>query len=73
MNSAPELVELVELVVVQQFILKQQQHRLHLKLVHCDIGFESCPSGYRLMGVNILDGIVNYLACPECSGVETLE
>ena len=40
-----------------------------------DIGSESHPdilSGYRLMDVNILDGIFNCLACPECYEVETL-
>ena len=40
-----------------------------------DIGSESHPdilSGYRLMDVNILDGIFNCLACPECYEVERL-
>ena len=40
-----------------------------------DIGSESHPdilSGYRLMDVNILDGIFNCLACPECYEVEAL-
>ena len=40
-----------------------------------DIGSESHPdilSGYRLMDVNILDGIFNCLTCPECYEVETL-
>ena len=40
-----------------------------------DIVSDSHPdilSGYRLMDVNILDGIFNCLACPECYKVETL-
>ena len=40
-----------------------------------DIGSESHPdilSGYRLMDVNILNGIFKCLACPECYEVETL-
>ena len=40
-----------------------------------DIGSESHPDilpGYRLMDVNILDGIFNCLACPECYEFETL-
>ena len=65
-NSAPELVEDGAATVYCEATTTASSSKI------LDIGSESHPSGYRLMDVNILDGIFNCLACPECYEVETL-
>ena len=68
-NSAPELVEDGAAAVYCEATTTASSSKT------LDIGSESHPdllSGYRLMDVNILDGIFNCLACPECYEVETL-
>ena len=68
-NSAPELVEDGTAAVYCEATTTASSSKI------LDIGSESHPdilSGYRLMDVNILDGIFNCLTCPECYEVETL-
>ena len=68
-NSAPELVEDGAAAVYCEATTTASSSNI------LDIGSESHPdilSGYRLMDVNILDGIFNCLTCPECYEVETL-
>ena len=66
-NSAPELVEDGASAVYCEATTTASSNIL-------DIGSESHPdilSGYRLMDVNIWDGIFNCLTCLECYEVET--
>ena len=68
-NSALELVEDGAAAVYCEATITASSSKI------LDIGSESHPnilSCYRLMDVNILDGIFNCLACPECYEVETL-
>ena len=68
-NSAPELLEDGASAVYCEATTTASSSKIF------DIGSESHPdilSGCRLMDVNILDGIFNCLACPECYDVETL-
>ena len=68
-HSAPELVEDGAAAVYCEATTTASSSKI------LDIGSEFHPdilSGYRLMDVNILDGIFNCLACPECYEVETL-
>ena len=68
-NSAPELVEDGAAAVYCEATTTASFSKI------LDIGSASHPdilSGYRLMDVNILDGIFNCLACPEWYEVETL-
>ena len=59
-------------MVQQQFIVKQQQQRLLIFWTLVLNLIQIYYPGYRLMDVNILDGIFNCLTCPECYEVETL-
>ena len=66
-NSAPELVEDGAAAVYCEATTTASPSKI------LDIGSESHPyilSGYRLIDVNILDGIINCLTCPECYEVE---
>ena len=67
-NSAPELVEdgatAVYCDATTTALLKFWTLVLNLIQIYYP--------GYRLMDVNILDGIFNCLTCPECYEVETL-